>query len=138
MDVTSKNFYPINIILSNNSNDRIIILRETAELVDASGNNYKPVRSSIMADTCEHNKMAYGILGFGLFSYMSAEEANRKMANDWRERKLPDQLIIQPGRKKNGFLYFQLPEGKKINGCKLILEVEKLETKEKIPFEIVL
>lgn len=138
VDVTSKNFYPVNLIFQNNTNDRILLLRDTAELIDFKNNTYKPIRSIIMSEACEHNKMAYALLGFGIFSYMSAEEANKKMASDWREKELPDQLIIQPVRKVNGFLYFQLPEGQKINGCKLKLEMEKLDTKEKFPLELTL
>lgn len=105
MDVTSKGFYPVQLIFQNNTGDRLIIPREMIELIDTNNNSHKPVRSTIMADTCEHNKMAYALLGFGIFSYMSADEANRKMASDWREKELPDQIILSAGRKMSGFLY---------------------------------
>lgn len=137
-DVTSEGFYPINLIVQNNSGDRIMILRESVELIDASENSYTLVRSIIMAEAMEHNKMAYALLGFGIFSYSSAEEANRKMASDWKEKELPEQLIIPDGRKKNGFLYFKLPKGQTTKGFKLKFEVEKLSTKEKFPLEILL
>jgi hypothetical protein len=135
-DVTEQGFYPVNLIIKNDSNERILILKETVELIDASGNIYRPVPSNIMSDTCEHNKMSYALLGFGIFSYMSAEEANRKMATDWREKECPAQLIIDSDRKANGFLYFKLPQGKTIRGCKLIVEAEGLETKKKIQLEV--
>ncbi len=138
IDTTSEGFYPINLIIQNNTGDRIIILRETIELIDVNENTYNPIRSTVMAETFEHNKMAYALLGFGIFSYASAEEANRKMASDWKEKELPDQLIILDRRKKNGFLYFQLPKGQTTKGYKLKLEVEKLSTKEVIPLEILL
>jgi hypothetical protein len=138
VDVTSKGFYPLQLIFQNDTDDRLVILRETVELIDPKDISHKPVRSTIMADACEHNKMAYALLGFGIFSYMSAEEANRKMASDWREKELPDQLIIPAERKMSGFLYFQLPMGQTTKGYKLRLVVEKLETKEKIPLELLL
>lgn len=138
VDVTKESFYPVQLIVWNDTSERILVLREESQLIDASNNIYRPVRSTVMADASEHNKMAYALLGFGIFSYMSAEEANRKMASDWREKELPDQLIIPAGRKMNGFLYFQLPEGQTTKGCKLRLEAEKIETREKIPLELLL
>lgn len=35
-----------------------------------------------MYSAFEKNKVAYALLGFGLLSYMSADEANRKMESD--------------------------------------------------------
>jgi hypothetical protein len=138
VDVTSKGFYPVQLIFKNNTDDRAIIFRETTELIDSSNNSRRPVRSTIMADACEHNKMAYALLGFGIFSYMSADEANHEMASDWKEKELPDQLILPAGKKISGFLYFQLPMGQTTKGYILKLEMEILETKEKIPLELVL
>jgi hypothetical protein len=138
VDVTEVSFFPILIVAQNDSNDRIYFLKDTVELTNPSGNIYRPVSSAHMADTCEHNKMAYALLGFGIFSYMSAEEANRKMASDWRDKELPDTFIVNPGRKRHGFLYFELPEGETPSGYKLTFVVESLESKEKFPFEIVL
>lgn len=135
-DVLSKCFHPIQLIIQNNTKDRIIILKETVELIDASENSFRPVSSVIMSDACQHNKMAYALLGFGIFSYMSAEEANKKMAADWRDKELADQVMVEPGRKKDGFLYFKLPEGKTTKGSKLRFTGEKLESKENISFEI--
>jgi len=137
-DVTSKGFYPVQLIFQNNTGDRLIILREMIELIDTNNKSHKPVRSTIMADACEHNKIAYALLGFGIFSYMSAEEANHKMASDWLEKELPDQLILPAARRMSGFLYFQLPMGQTTKGYKLKLEMEILETKEKIPLELLL
>jgi len=138
VDVTKANFFPVLIIVQNDTSDRIIFLKESVELTDPKGNYYRPVSSAVMADACEHNKMAYALLGFGIFSYMSAEEANRKMASDWRDKELPESSFTNPGRKRYGFLYFELPEGETLSGYRLSFVVERLETKEKLPFEIVL
>jgi hypothetical protein len=138
VDVTKANFFPILLIAQNDTSDRIIFMKESVELTDPKGNYYRPVSSAVMADALEHNKMVYALLGFGIFSYMSAEEANRKMASDWRDKELQDTFIMNPGRKRHGFLYFELPEGETPSGYKLTFVVESLESKEKFPFEIVL
>ena len=138
VDVREQGFYPVLLVFRNGTNDRIIVLKDTVELIDADNNVCRPVASTVMCDACEHNKMAYALLGFGIFSYMSAEEANRKMATDWREKELADQSIIPAGQNKSAFVYFKLPEGKTTEGCTLKLQVENLETKEKVPFEFTL
>jgi hypothetical protein len=138
VDVTEVSFFPILIVVQNDTNDRIYFLKDSVELIAPNGNLYRPVSSAIMAEACEHNKMAYALLGFGIFSYMSAEEANSKMASDWRDKELPDTFIVNPGRKRHGFLYFELPEGETPSGYKLTFLVESLESKEKFSFEIVL
>lgn len=79
LDVTSRGYFPIFIAVRNDSkNDNILILRDSAVL-DCVGTHYRPVRNTVMYNDFERNKMAYALLGFGIFSYMSAEEANRKM-----------------------------------------------------------
>jgi len=138
VDVTKPGFFPILIILQNDTTDRLIFLKESVELSAPNGNSYHPVSSVLMAEACEHNKMAYALLGFGIFSYMSAEEANRKMASDWRDKEIPDSFILNPGRKRHGFLYFKLPEGTTPSGSKLALEVESIESKRRFPIEMVL
>lgn len=138
LDLTSEGFYPVHLIFKNDTKDRVIVLRETIELMDAGGTIHRPVRSTIVFQAFEKNKMAYALLGFGIFSYMSAEDANRKMEADWREKEIPDQLIILSGRKANGFTYFQLPKGKTPKGWKLRLEADKLDTKQRVQLELTL
>ncbi len=135
-DITSQGFYAIHLIFSNETDDRVMILRNSVELLDSAGNTYRSVRANVMSDTCEHNKMSYALLGFGIFSYMSAEEANKKMATDWRDKEIPDQMIISPRRKTNGFVYFQLPKGKIPKGCTLRFEAEQLESRKIVPVEL--
>ena len=136
IDVTRKGFYPVNLIFKNDTNDRVIVWKETVELIDGSGNVHRPVTSLSMYNAFEKSKIAYALLGFGIFSYMSADEANRKMESDWRQKEFPQQLIIRPGRKANGVVYYQLPKGTAIKGSKLTLMVESLETKNKIQLEL--
>lgn len=134
-DVTREGFFPVQLIFKNDTNDRVIVLRETIELIHLNGNIYRPVRSTTIYNSFENNKIAYALLGFGIFSYMSAEEANRKMESDYRDKELPDQLIILPGLRSNGFAYFQLPKGSTTKGSKLTLQAERLDNRQKLKLE---
>jgi len=64
-----------------------------------------------MVSKFEHNKIAYALLGFGLFSYISADEASRKMLQDWSSKELPAEKVMIPGRKSHGVAYFDLGQG---------------------------
>jgi hypothetical protein len=124
-DVTSQSYFPVHIVVKNDSSENIMVLRDTAELQTA-GNTYHSTRSSNMFNDFEHNKMAYALLGFGIFSYMSAEDANRKMESDWREKEMPEQLIVQPGRTGHGFVYFKLPPGVTVRGSELKMDATSM------------
>jgi hypothetical protein len=136
-DITSRGYYPVQLIFKNDTSDKVMVLRETVEL-ESGGSLYRPVRSSNMFNDFEHNKMAYALLGFGIFSYMSAEEANRKMETDWREKEMPEQLIVLPGRTAHGFVYFKLPQGTTLRGGKLKVEAEKMGEKKAVQLELTL
>jgi hypothetical protein len=136
-DVNSQGYYPVLLVFENNASDKVLIPRESVEL-ESGGSLYRPVRSSNMFNDFEHNKMAYALLGFGIFSYMSAEEANRKMETDWREKEMPEQLVVLPGRTAHGFVYFKLPPGKSLRGSKLKVEAEKIGEKKAVKFELTL
>ena len=138
VDVTSEGFYPVNLIFKNDTKDHVIVFRDSIVLIDGSGNSRRPVRGANMYNAFENNKIAYAFFGFGILSYMSAEEANRKMETDWRQKEIPEQLVIQPGRKANGFVYFQLPKDQTVKGGKLRVEAESLETRKKNQLELIL
>lgn len=137
-DVTREGFSPVQLVFRNETNDRIIVLRETIELLHPSGNVYRPVRSNAMYNAFENNKIAYALLGFGIFSYMSAEEANRRMESDYRDKELPEQVVILPGLRVSGFAYFQLPKGSTTRGSKLSLQAERLDNRQKVKLDFAL
>jgi len=70
--------------------------------------------------------------------YMSAEEANRKMEADWREKEMPEQFIVLPGRTSHGFVYFKLPPGKSLRGGKVKVEAEKMGEKKLVKLDVTL
>lgn len=120
-DVTAKNFYPVNLIFRNETLDRIIIFRDTVELVDAKNNVYRTVASTLMSDSFKHK-----IFG------------HREMTIDWWKKEFPEQAIIPIEEHMNGFVYFQLPKDQTTKGCTLKLQVERLDTRQKIQLELLL
>lgn len=135
-EVTTKGYFPVNLILQNGSDERILVIKETIEIVFPNGKIYRPVRAAIMAQDFENNKMAYALLGFGILSYASAEDANQERASDWFDKEIPDNLIVNPGRLNSGFVYFRLPNGKKPGGSVLRLSIELMDSNQNQKFEI--
>jgi hypothetical protein len=111
LDLTEEGFVPILLVMENRTGENILLLKEEIDLVDSQGNVHTPIPAGVMAEKFEHNKMAYALLGFGIFSYMSAEEANKKMRTDWSGKELPAEKVLRPHRKIHGVVYFQLAPG---------------------------
>lgn len=129
VNVTEEGFFPIELSVSNDTDARVLIERGRIQLISNAGSSVYPIPSTAMADEFEKNKMAYALLGFGIFSYMSAEEANRKMAADWSSKELPSETIIQPGRRASGFIYVKLPKGTSPQGMELVVTIDRLEAR---------
>jgi len=110
VDLTEQGYAPILVVVGNRSADNILLLKDNIELVDSRGNVLKPVPAYVMVEKFEHNKIAYAFMG-GLFSYMSAEEANKKMREDWSSKELPAEKVVMPNRKVHGVVYFHLGPG---------------------------
>lgn len=129
VNITEKGYFPVELSVKNGSASRILIQKDMIELVASAGGINRPINISAMIDEFEKSKMAYALLGFGIFSYMSAEDANKKMASDWTSKEMPKELLVSPDRRASGFLYIKLPNGEKPTGMELIVPVENLETK---------
>lgn len=111
IDLTEHGFVPILLVMENRTTDNVLLIKDDIELTDSRGNIRKPVAANVMVSKFEHNKIAYALLGFGIFSYMSAEDANRKMLQDWSSKELPAEKVLIPGRKMHGVVYFELGPG---------------------------
>jgi hypothetical protein len=120
-DVTAKNFYPVNLIFRNETFDRIIIFGDTVELIDAENNVHRTVPSTLMSDSFKSKTFGYS-----------------EMTIDWWKKELPEQAIIRTKEGMNGFVYFQLPKDQTTKGCTLKLQVERLDTREKVLLELAL
>jgi len=111
IDLTEEGYVPVLSVMENQSGDNILLLRDEIELVDSGGNVLKHVPANVMVEKFEKNKMAYALLGFGIFSYMSAEEANKKMKSDWSSKEMPAEKVLIPYRRTHGVVYFELGKG---------------------------
>ncbi|MCP4328048.1 MAG: hypothetical protein GY791_06380 [Alphaproteobacteria bacterium] len=134
--LNEKGYYPIRVHLNNGSQDRIIVLRETVELESPKGQTFRPVGAAVMADDFEDDAVAYALLGFGIFSYASAKDANKEREADYHAKEIPESRIIAPGSSLGAFVYFQLPEGVDINSCTLRGTVEHMDGGGVTSFEL--
>ncbi len=110
VDMSKGGFIPIRMSISNLTDDRLVIDRSEIYLIAESGDQYAAVSSEDVVKELRHNSAVYGHLGFGIFSFMSAEEANEKMRADWSSKELPPSMFFGRGQKHIGFAYFKLPE----------------------------
>ena len=129
-NLLEKGYYPIKILIENYSADRVMVYRDSIALQASSGHNYRPVTAATMAEDFEDNKMAYALLGFGIFSYMSAEEANSERIADYQSKDFAETQVIPASGSRGAFVYFQLPQGTNVNASRLSLDVESLESRE--------
>ena len=125
-NLLAKDYYPIQVMLRNDSDGKVLVPRETVELRDSKGRIYRHVDATVVADDFENSEVAYGMLG-GVFSYASAKDANRERQADYSRKEMPPSQVVPPGRKRGSFLYFKLPKDIDLRLSSLHVEVEHLE-----------
>lgn len=135
-NLLEKGYYPVKVLIENNSENRVLVYRESVELRDHNGYSYRPVTAAAMAEDFEDNKVAYALLGFGIFSYLSADEANKERTADYQAKDLGESEIVAAGRSRGSFIYFQLPQGSNLATSRLMMEVEDLRTNETTHLEL--
>ena len=134
IDLTKKNIKPIQLVVDNQSEDNVMIPRGEMRLMDSNGTEYQPVNSNYVYGKFEKNELAYAFWGFGIFSYMSAQEANDKMKADWYEKEFPEERTIITKRKSSGFVFFEL--GPHLKGMKLSVNALNLKTNQYTKIEV--
>lgn len=134
IDLTSKNIKPVQMLFENKSDDNILITRSQLVLTDTAGAEVKPVNSNYVYGKFEKNELAYAFWGFGIFSYMSAQDANNKMKADWHEKEFTEEKTLAPHRKISGFVFYETPNH--LKGMTLNVEGLNLRTNEPIKLQI--
>lgn len=109
LDLSKGRYYPVRLRITNLSDERIVIARDEIVLTDGSGADHAAVASEDVAEDLRHNSVAYGMLGFGILSFRSAEKANARMRRDWAAKELPPSILLGAGDARTGFAFFQLP-----------------------------
>lgn len=128
VDMSKAGFFPIRLSISNLTNDRLVIDRNEIYLIAETGDKYATVSSEDIVKELRHNSAAYGVLGFGIFSFMDAEEANAKMKADWLSKELPPSMFFGRDQKHTGFVYFGLPENVRPESTVLQVTAENFTT----------
>lgn len=131
VDMSKGRYYPLRLSLSNLSENRVVLARDQVRLIDKDGTSHPAIASKDVADDLRHNSVAYGMLGFGIFSFNSAEEANAIMKEDWAFKELPASMFFGRGQKQDGFVYVRLPEGILPRDTTFELTVEDFTSKER-------
>gem|GEM_PF-3887770 len=137
-NLNESGYFPVHLIVKNESDNKLILHKNSVKIKDRIGNEYFPTSCSAMIDSFQRNKMAYALLGFGIFSYMSAEDANKKMAEDWKSKELADEVIIMPRKMQSGFIYFKLPQDCSPDGMLMDIRVEHVSNGNNTDFELLL
>lgn len=123
-DLTEEGIVPVQVLVRNETSGNILIQRDTVQLVDATGQVHWPVPAIVVAEAVEDNAMAYALLGFGIFSYASAQEANKERTADYQAKEIDEAKIVAPGAEHGAFVYFKLPKGVDPNSGRLKLQVQ--------------
>ena len=106
----------------------MVIDRGAIHLVAKTGEKYAAVSSADVVKELRHKSAAYGALGFGIFSFMDAEEANAQMKTDWSSKELPPSMFFGRDQKHTGFVYFGLPENIRPETMTLLVPAENFTT----------
>jgi hypothetical protein len=135
-NTNSKGYLPIEIVVNNTSSDNLMLDASNISLTDVSGNIKNPVKSDIVADNFEHNKMAEAFWGFGMFSYQAADDANKKMHQDWADKSLPASKVLNPNAgNARGIVFFQL-NANNVSGSTLTVPVTNLKTNTVVQLQV--
>lgn len=127
--------YPIQVSVKNVGQNTIMIVRDKIELIGETTQAVRPINAVSVAEEVEDDAMTDAILGFGIFSYAAAKDANEERRADYVSKQLPDELVLRPGRTDGGFVFFKLAEGDVPTGKKLTFLIEELGTGN-APYEV--
>ncbi len=133
-DLVSEGYVAVNLIVRNGTKERILITWRAIELVTPSGQIHRPIKSAIVAEDFEDNKMLYALFGFGIFSYMSAADANEERERDWLDKEIEEDFLLGPGRIDSGVVYFKLSA--KPRGSILRVVVERMSSNETTELQV--
>jgi hypothetical protein len=123
-DLTEEGIVPVQILVRNGTSGNVLVQRDSVQLFDATGQVHQPVPAVVVSEAVEDNAIAYALLGFGIFSYASAQEANKERTADYASKELDEAKIVGPGVEHGAFVYFKLPKGVDPNSSRLTLQVQ--------------
>lgn len=135
-DLTEAGIVPVQVVVRNDTSGNVLVERNKIELIDAQGQVHRPIPAVVVAEAVEDNAMAYGLLGFGIFSYASAQEANKERTADYQAKELDEAKILTPASNHGAFVYFKLPKGVDATSSRLRLQAQHVGTAQTSTFEV--
>lgn len=120
--VNRRGYVAVLVALENKGAERAVVDGENIELEAGTGRLLKRTGSELVAKKCEKSVAAHVIL-FGWLAGLGAAEYNRKMAADWKEKELPEQVILEPHSSVHGLLFYTIKDFSSVTGATLVVPV---------------
>lgn len=121
-----KGIFPVQISMTNNSDTNLLVSRHQIYLDSNISNSVRPMNAAEVAEEVEANAIAHAVLGFGIFSYAAAKDANDEREADYANKQIAEEWIVRPGRTSGGFVFFRLGEGAKTEGRRLVIPIQDM------------
>ncbi len=118
--VNSKGFVPLLVVVKNNGSNRAIIDGDRIVLEDGQGQLHERVDTEIVLKKCEKS-VALHFAFFGALAGLSAGDYNKKMAEDWRDKEFPSQVVLEPYMSTAGLLFYRIEDEASVSGSRLLV-----------------
>lgn len=115
-----KGYVPVLIALENKGNERAVIDGANINLEASGGQVHERTATELVAKKCQKNVGLHVVLWGGL-SGLAAAEYNRKMAEDWKAKELPSQVVLEPHSSMSGLLFYPIRDFSSVHGATLIV-----------------
>lgn len=120
--VNRKGYVPVLIALENTGEERAVVDAANIHLEAGAGQVHPRTASSVVARKCQKS-VGLHVLFWGWLSGLGAADYNREMAEDWRAKELPDQVVLEPHSSTNKLLFYPIKDFSSVRGATLVIPV---------------
>lgn len=120
--VNRKGYVPVLVALENKGEERAVVDAANINLEAGGGQVHQRIASEVVARKCQKSVAAH-VIFLGWFSGLGAADYNRKMAEDWKAKELPSQVVLEPHSSTSGLLFFAIKDFSSVHGATLIIPV---------------
>ena len=118
----SKGYVPVLIALENKGEDRVVVDGANIELEAGGGQVHQRTASEVVATKCQKS-VGLHVFFLGLFSGLGAADYNQNMAEDWKAKELPSQVVLEPHSTKSGLLFYAIKNFSSVHNATLTIPV---------------
>ncbi len=115
-------FVPVLVALENSGEERAVVDGANITLETGRGNVRPRTATEVVVKKCQKSVGAH-VIFFGWLAGLSAADYNRKMAEDWRAKELPSQVVLEPHSSTSRLLFYAVPRSLTINDATLSVPV---------------